>query len=172
MNARRPACPRSHRGFSLIEVLFAIVIMGIGVLGILSLFGNGLTWTSASQNTTNAAVTAQSLAGRVVSEVDGNVPPGHPFLDRMVQGKTWIQDGTNGPIPVRFDGANADNDLWWSCRASRNPMSPDAYDDPTKDNAASPYPAGLYQIAVFVYRNYKTGKAPVAVYTTLVTAGY
>jgi prepilin-type N-terminal cleavage/methylation domain-containing protein len=172
MNSRAQTLLRSQCGFSLIEVLFAIVIMGVGVLGILSLFANGLTWTSASQNTTNAAVTAQSLAGRIVSEVDTNTPPGHPFLDRIVQGKSWIQDGTNGPIPVRFDGANADNDLWWSCRASKLPMNPDSYDDPSKDNVAKPYPDGLYQIAVFVYRNYKAGKPPVAVYTTLVTAGY
>ncbi len=159
-------------GFSLIEVLFAIVIMGVGILGILSLFGNGLTFTSASQNTTAAAMTAQSLAGRVVTDVDTATPPNHPYLDRIVMGKSWVQDATGTPVPVRFDGANADNDLWWSCRASKNPMNPAAFDDPTKDNAAQPYPTGLYQIAVFVYRNYKAGKQPVAVYTTLVTAGY
>ena len=172
--ALRPPAPRGGplRAFSLIEVLFAIAIMGIAIIGILSLFTTGLVSSSASQNLTTAASTAQSLAARVTTEVDGSTPPGHPFLDRIIQGKSWIQDNSNSNVPALVDTANPDSDLFWSCRVSKNLMNPNSYDDPTKDDATQPYTTGLFQIAVFVYRNYKPGKTPVTVYTTLVTAGY
>jgi hypothetical protein len=62
--------------------------------------------------------------------------------------------------------------LYWNCRASHKPMDPDNL---AQDLAGGiDYPPGLFQIAIFVYRNYKpgSGKDPIAVYTTLVTAGY
>lgn len=160
------------RAFSLIEVLFAIAIMGVAIIGILSLFTTGLVSSAASQNLTSAATTAQSIAARVVSEVDTATPPGHPFLDRIVAGNSWIQDASNSATPVLVDAANPDSDLYWSCRVSKNPMNPNSYDDPTKDDTTAPLSPGLFQIAIFIYRNYKAGKAPVTVYTTLVTAGY
>ena len=163
---------RATRAFSLIEVLFAIAIMGIAIIGILSLFTTGLVSSSASQNLTSAATPAQSLAARVSAEVDAATPPNHPFLDRIVLGKTWIQDNSDSFVPVLVDAANPDSDLYWSCRVSKNSMNPNSYDDPSKDDATKPLAAGLFQVAIFVYRNYKPGKAPVTVFTTLVTAGY
>lgn len=159
-------------GFSLIEVLFAIVIMGVGVLGIISLFSSGLLSFSSSQNSTTAAIAARTVATRIISEVDPNNPQSHPYLDRIVAGKSWIHDTSNASTPVPINPGTPGDDLWWSCRSSSGVMNPDFLADPAHDDVSQPRPAGLYQIAIFVYRNYKPGKEPVASYTTLVTAGY
>jgi type II secretory pathway pseudopilin PulG len=180
-------------GFSLIEVLFAIGMLGIGIVGILSLFTTGLSAASWAGNTTSAAMEAQSLYTRIVSEVD--VQNKRVFLNRINDPDNpsakdpksdWIHDDTNSETPVKVDQwlvdtgkvpGNEMRELYWSCRVSKYPMD---LEDPlnlTKDGdkktpALTILPNGLYQIAIAVYRNYKPGKEPVVVYTTYVTAGY
>ena len=61
---------RCQRGFSLLELLFAIAIMGFGIMGILSVFVTGLSAASWSQNSTTGAVEAQTLAAKIASDVD------------------------------------------------------------------------------------------------------
>src|SRR5258708_37122152 len=59
---------RPPRGFSLIEILFAIGMLGVGIVAILSLFTTGIASAKWSGYTTNAAMQAQALYARVVSE--------------------------------------------------------------------------------------------------------
>ena len=176
---------RCQRGFSLLELLFAIAIMGFGIMGILSVFVTGLSAASWSQNSTTGAVEAQTLAAKIASDVDagGNFI----YLNRIeapnsvaFPNNQWIHTAGNTPDPVLVDpdalfpgdATKAKTDLWWQCRVSVFPMDKkDPLDSTKDDKTLGAYPRGLYQIAVAVYRNVKPGKTkkPMATYTTLVT---
>ena len=168
---------RSARGFSLIEVLFAIGMLGIGIVGVLSLFTTGISTAAWSKNLTSAAMEAQSLYTRVVSEVDAKNE--RLYLKRINDPKNptvvdpdneWIHTTNGGKDPVKVD---QDRDVFWQCRVSKKPMDPDFPLDSSKDKVKEPtLPLGLYQIAIAVYRNWQPGKEPIVTYTTFVTAGY
>lgn len=180
---------RPRKGFSLIEVLFAIGMLGVGIVAILSLFTTGIASAAYSGNLTTAAMEAQSLFTRVISDVTPPPPPPltRTFLYRMAiaadngagaPDTNWIQSANNGDAtPVKIDN---NRDLFWNCRSSKHPMSLDQPLDSSKDDMKTTYPKGLYQIAIAVYRNVKPTltwpgvltnppKEPVVVYTTLVT---
>jgi type II secretory pathway pseudopilin PulG len=172
---------RVSAGFSLIEVLFAIGMLGIGIVGILVLFTTGISAAAWSGNMTSAAMEAQSLYTRVISEVDTNGK--RKFLCRINDPDNptvvdpdheWIHNTSDTSPPELIDNGR---DLWWQCRVAKYPMDKEEPMNPAKDGKfkapAEPIlPNGLYQIAIAVYRNYKDGKDPVVVYTTFVTAGY
>jgi Tfp pilus assembly protein PilV len=174
----------ARTGFSLIEVLFAIGMLGIGIVGILSLFTTGISAAAWSQNTTSAAMEAQSLYTRILSETDSNGQ--RIFLNRIADPKApppptkpsrdWIHSDTNSSTPVKVD---ADRELWWTCRVSKFQMDRDDPMDATKDKTKTPdlpLPYGLYQICIAVYRNtsekWQGNKPPIVTYTTYVSAGY
>lgn len=171
---------RGAGGFSLIEVLFAIGMLGIGIVGVLSLFTTGISAAAWSGNMSTAAMQAQSLYTRVVAEVDSNGV--RRFLKRINDPSTlndpdqeWIQtDQGDQKDPVRVE---EDSDWWWAARVTKYQMDADDPLDGTKDADkidpnAKKFPMGLYQVAIAVYRSWKPGKPPVVVYTTFVTAGY
>ncbi|WP_424682968.1 type IV pilus modification protein PilV [Frateuria sp. YIM B11624] len=54
--------PRSQRGVSLIEVMVAIVVFGIGLLGLALLQTKGAQFTKESSSRTSAIIQARSLA--------------------------------------------------------------------------------------------------------------
>ena len=54
--------PRSQRGVSLIEVMVAIVVFGIGMLGLALLQTKGAQFTKESSSRTSAIIQARSLA--------------------------------------------------------------------------------------------------------------
>jgi type II secretory pathway pseudopilin PulG len=174
---------RPASGFSLIEVLFAIGMLGIGIVGILSLFTTGISAAAWSQNTTSAAMEAQSLYTRILSET--NESGERIFLNRIADpskppsptkpSNDWIQSSANERTPVKVD---PDRELWWSCRVSKYQMDLEDPLDADKDQKPPKYkelPYGLYQIAIAVYRNTADKwkeKPPIVVYTTYVSAGY
>jgi len=121
-------------GFSLIEVIFAIAMLSVGIMGILSLFTTGIARATWAANMTTASMEAQSLVTRLMSETDGQArrikwpsafrgtdqgqgPPHVPDRVRPVHpghldanGKPSIKGGTK---PVRLTPiAN----LFWVCR--------------------------------------------------------
>jgi Tfp pilus assembly protein PilV len=179
--ARRRGARARPGGFSLIEVLFAIGMLGIGIVGVLSLFTTGISAASWSGNVTSAAMEAQSLYTRVVAEVDTNNE--RVFLNRINDPKnpvaqdpaaTWIHTSSDQEDPVLVD---EEREWWWQCRVSKYQMDLESPLDQNKDAdkmdpSAKPYPMGLYQIAIAIYRNWRPGRQPVVVYTTFVTAGY
>lgn len=59
------SCSKGSRGFSLIEVLVAIVIFSVGMLGLLGLTSNGLMMTYMANYTTTGAQLAYALADNV-----------------------------------------------------------------------------------------------------------
>jgi len=171
---------RGARGFSLIEVLFAIGMLGIGIVGVLALFTTGINAASWSKNMTTASMEAQSLYTRLVSEVD--LTNKRIFLNRINDpavptaqdpDNEWIHQAGNLKEPCKVD---PERDLWWQCRVSKFQMDPDDPLDGSKDKTTEkPHPVGLYQVAIAVYRNgSETWKPrePIVVYTTFVTAGY
>ncbi|MGD0088955.1 MAG: hypothetical protein ABSE73_03475 [Planctomycetota bacterium] len=173
-------------GFSLVEVMFAIGMLGIGIVGVLSLFTTGIQAAAWSNNMTAASMEAQSLYTQVMAEVD---PAGNRiYLCRIDDPKNpvaqkpanyWIHtDSGSGRQWLDPVLVSPDMDWWWQCRVSKYPMDPDDPLDYTKDADqvnpnATPYPIGLYQIAIAVYRNWKPpGKPAIVVFTTFVIAGY
>jgi hypothetical protein len=163
--------------------MFAIGMLAIGIVGVLSLFTTGIQAAAWSNNMTAAAMEAQSLYTRVVSETDdrGN----RVFLCRIKDpanplsadpANEWIQaDGSQkDPVPTVPDGE------WsWQCRVTKGAMDPQtpldgSQDDRIKNPMAKEFPTGLYEIAIAVYRRWSSDrpKPPVVVFTTFVTAGY
>jgi prepilin-type N-terminal cleavage/methylation domain-containing protein len=172
-------------GFTMIELLFAIAIMGIGIIGILAVFLTGLASAAWAGNSTVGSIEAQTLLTKITSETDagGN----HVYLDRIQTANSvnfpeneWIHAPGNSIDPVLIDPdpsftndqSKAKTDLWWQCRVSQFPMDEADPLDATKDDKSQgPYPRGLYQVAIAVYRNVKPGakRKPLSVYTTLIT---
>ena len=65
MNPRRPSSRRGARGFSLIEVLCALLIFAIGVLGLVKLQAVSVQQASGARYRAIAAAQAASLIGRL-----------------------------------------------------------------------------------------------------------
>src|SRR5438128_1117501 len=159
---------RRNGGFSLIEVLFAIGMLGIGIVGILSLFTTGLSAAAWAGNMTNAAMEAQSLYTRIISETDAQNK--RVFLNRINDPSNptaadpdneWIHNDTNNITPTLIDlnivPSGEERELYWQCRVTKFPMDPEDALNPAKDgnNKGLPkLPNGLYQIAIAVYRKY------------------
>src|SRR5689334_3405606 len=116
----------SIRGFSLIEVLFAIGMLGMGIVGILALFTTGISAAAWSGNMTSAAMEAQSLHTRAISEVDTNGKRKFLCLINDPDAPTvkdpdheWIDNSSDSITPALIDNGR---DLWWQCRVTKYPM--------------------------------------------------
>ncbi len=55
----------SGNGFSLIEVLIALVILSVGMLGVLTLQVKGLQFSQSARVSTNAILAASDMADRI-----------------------------------------------------------------------------------------------------------
>ena len=66
--------PRTQRGVSLIEVMVAIVIFGVGMLGLALLQMKGAQFTKESGSRTNAILQARSLADAMRANPQGLAP--------------------------------------------------------------------------------------------------
>lgn len=62
---RKPATFRRHSGFSLVEVLIALVVMSIGMLGIAGLYVESLQAGRTSSFRHNAVTLASDIADRI-----------------------------------------------------------------------------------------------------------
>jgi type IV pilus assembly protein PilV len=70
MNAHRHQqnlckAPSAHRGFTLLEVLIALVVLGVGILGIAGLQTVGLRYTHSSHLATVASFLGNDMADRI-----------------------------------------------------------------------------------------------------------
>jgi prepilin-type N-terminal cleavage/methylation domain-containing protein len=170
-------------GFSLIEVIFAIAMLGIGIVGVLSLFTAGLASAAKSSNSSAASMEVQSLLTRILSESDNAKPVANRIvLDHIHKAgdapgsnaNEWIQFDSNTQFsnsskPVRID---PNRDLFWKCRCKPvhsdkddkgnivdwyPPMNPDnPFDTSYSDKSISRnYVNGLYELAIGIYRSQK-----------------
>lgn len=62
-------CRRSQEGMTLIEILLALLVMVIGIVGILALFPPALQQSKESVEETQAAITAESIAHALTNAV-------------------------------------------------------------------------------------------------------
>src|SRR4051812_13587494 len=84
--------PGRRRGFSFIEILFAVMILGIGFIMIAGIFPVAISQTAATQDETIAATLGRNGIG-----VMSNLPAG---------ARTWyLSDITNWPKVNRLEGA-------------------------------------------------------------------
>ncbi|MGN2252270.1 type IV pilus modification protein PilV [Frateuria sp. GZRe12] len=84
---------RSQRGVSLVEVMVAIVVFGIGMLGLALLQTKGAQFTKESSSRTNAIIQARSLADAMRANPQGVDPADG-------SSSYYIYDGTVAPDPT------------------------------------------------------------------------
>lgn len=186
--ARRAAAVRPGGAFTLVEVLFAIAILGVGIVGILSLFVSGVGAARWAGRRSGAAMQAQSLYSQILTYEDDAGVRVYPkkmqevfFLNtgawKTTPAMIWIQSLVPGPYdatshdPVQVSPQSR---FWWQCKVGNymfnvdDPLKLDddkeATSDPTKQN-----PWGLVSLAIAVYQDWRQGKEPISVYTTLLT---
>ncbi len=71
----------ANRGFTLIEILIAMSVLVVGLVGILALFPVGLNATKKAIEDTNAAMIAESVYGSLRAAAQRTVPGGRlPFF--------------------------------------------------------------------------------------------
>ncbi|WP_109124797.1 type IV pilus modification protein PilV [Dyella sp. C11] len=100
---------RAHqRGDSLIEVLVAIVIFSIGVLGVALMQLKGMQYTKQSGSRTTAIQQARSLADAMRANPDGvygvQSESAIGALNGNLSGSYYLYDGTTAPDPSSCSG--------------------------------------------------------------------
>lgn len=70
-NMMNNRCRNESRGFSLIEVMIALVVLSVGLLGIAGLQVSGMRFTFASNAQTQAAMLAQDMIDRMRANQQG-----------------------------------------------------------------------------------------------------
>ena len=64
-SAARSSLARSNRGFSVLEILVALIVIGVGVIGVAALYTEGVNNTARTDLRTIAAELAESIAERI-----------------------------------------------------------------------------------------------------------
>jgi len=126
-----------EKGFSLIEVMIAVALLGVVAVAFLSALGTG----SKAIFIADERATAESLARTEMEYVRNQDYSGAP----------WAYDLPSGTPP-------ADPPTWW---ASANHTLPAGYDGYTVDVTAVPLHAtddGIQKITVIVIHNYNNNK--------------
>jgi type IV pilus assembly protein PilV len=92
-----PITPTRSRGFSLLEVLVALVIISIGVLGVAAMQASAFSNTHASQTESVAAIEARSLADAM--EANPNYWTSGTFAPSIAVASSVLTDnGTLEPL--------------------------------------------------------------------------
>jgi prepilin-type N-terminal cleavage/methylation domain-containing protein len=159
---------RSARGFTLIEILMAMMVLSIGLASVLSVFIVGLRTSRRVVDESAAAVAAKAMLARVLSEdvmpagVGGSASGDgvRDFLELIAVARgngspqcdwVWIHD-RNAVFSGKVGGGEADidipdptpialdSDFGWRCRASRYRGKPG---EPRKD-LEDPHNGGMY----------------------------
>lgn len=88
-------------GFTLLEVLVALVVVTIGLLGVVSLYAAGIASTQQSTFATRATVFAQDIADRMRANPDGVAAGVFDAIDHP-------SDGGEAPANCRTQSCAAD----------------------------------------------------------------
>lgn len=103
---------RSQRGFNLLEVLVAIVVLSIGLVGLGLLELKGVQYTRDSYARTQAAILAESLADRMRANPLGAVAGDYVLSADEGSGGTYPVDSGSCCSPA--DVAADDLVAWWA----------------------------------------------------------
>lgn len=139
LNRRRTRCDRG--GFTLIEILIALLILAVGLASILAVFVAGVRAAKDVADESNAALSARAVLSRILVEDEEPDPQAdgvRDFLEVLVQAQEAETDWLwlNPQVPKNWErvqdaqGADLsdDHNVWrvadgsvyqWRCRASR-----------------------------------------------------
>jgi type IV pilus assembly protein PilV len=131
------AADRGHRGFTLVEVLVALVVMSVGMLGIAALYLEGLRAGRTALYRTTAITLAADMADRIRA---------NPNAGLAYEGTGPGADGdcVNGPVDCTEAELAADDWLDWSTRLEA--QLPEGSSGEVAIDAAAP--AATYTITV------------------------
>jgi type IV pilus assembly protein PilV len=104
--------PRTQRGFNLLEVLIAIVVLSIGLVGLGLLELKGVQYTRDAYARTQAAIMAESLADRMRANPEAAADGLYVFAADEGDGGTFPSDPGQCCSPA--DIAAADQVDWWN----------------------------------------------------------
>lgn len=93
MNLRRQA---AKKGFSLVEVCLAVLVVGLGIMAIFSLFPTGLAASEAAETDTNNSLLAQKIVASLeaqASTLTWNDWQGNQFGSEVKIGQPTVIDG-------------------------------------------------------------------------------
>lgn len=111
LSTRIVSPPRTQRGFNLLEVLIAIVVLSIGLVGLGLLELKGVQYTRDSYARTQAAIMAESLADRMRANPDGAT--GGLYVLTSDEGDSGTFPIDPGQCCSPADVAGADKAVWW-----------------------------------------------------------
>jgi len=112
LSTRIIAPPRAQRGFNLLEVLIAIVVLSIGLIGLGLLELKGVQYTRDSYARTQAAILAESLADRMRANPEGATNALYVLSSDEGDTGTFPTDPAQCCSPA--DIAAADQVAWWN----------------------------------------------------------
>lgn len=99
------------RGFTLLEVLVALVVISIGLLGIAAMQASAITSTHSSQIESLVSIEARSLADAMQVNTTywhGGSYPNTPFTVSVAAGVTTVSDSTlNTPVDCKATACTA-----------------------------------------------------------------
>src|SRR5205823_8122048 len=112
---RMPQRPAGPRGFTLIEMLVALVVLAVGMLGVASLFGISLHSGSSAITRMQAVNLATDLADRIRANRAAGDAPNNAY------GGAAAINGCTGAAAVSCTPAQmaADDLYWWQRQLSR-----------------------------------------------------
>lgn len=127
----------SSSGFTLIEVLVAMTILAIGLLGVASLQANSLRNNQNAYYRSVATQFAYNIADRIrVNQVESQKGITSKYLSSPAKAKAKSSCTTNGCTPAEF----AENDLfiWYSALTTELPLG----------RGTITYKAGVYTVTI------------------------
>ncbi len=113
MTQRHPIRPSnaSQTGFSLIEVMFAMVLLAVGLMGSIGMICVAAASNGGSKINTTAATLAQSTMERIVAIPQGSAGNGALTSLTDCQGNIFSMDSSLGGSPLTTSGAFAGIDF-------------------------------------------------------------
>ena len=93
-----------ERGFTLIEALVAIVILGFGLLAVVTMIDVSFSATSLSRDTTRATELATMMLDRIIFETGS---PNQPYTADLVRLQTFTCDTASAVNPASDPGKTA-----------------------------------------------------------------
>jgi general secretion pathway protein I len=132
-DSRRQTLDSSRRGFTLLEVMVALAILGIGIVTVLELFAGSLRLGVKASRYTQATIYAQNVMGRLFvqdalddGEESGELPGGYAWRARVQEihpdeNRSRLQPNRQSPtdlfhlkeieVSVRWSEGNGEQNL-------------------------------------------------------------